>query len=299
MKKTILLSFVICILLVASLAIVSADRDNDYKKSYDKKWDNVKAGSGDHNSLDKSAHKWKEDSKWKEKDEDNKNKKITICHYTSSENNPYQTISVSKNALKAHLKHGDSIGPCEETPIEPFCGDGILNAGEECDDGNLMDGDGCSALCITEETPIEPFCGDGLINLPEETCDDGNDINGDGCSAKCNNEIFMEYFFPKDDEGISVKDGTWGGMNFTDLDFIFKGYYLNPGTNYTLLRFTEYSLVNCLKFGMADTRGDLALFGDMKEGGQELWLVLSADVSCNTNTMAGGDEDLLEYLYAE
>lgn len=28
------------------------------------------------------------------------------------------------------------------------CGDGVLNAGEECDDGNNVDGDGCSATCV-------------------------------------------------------------------------------------------------------------------------------------------------------
>ncbi len=27
------------------------------------------------------------------------------------------------------------------------CGDGILNPGEECDDGNTVEGDGCSAVC--------------------------------------------------------------------------------------------------------------------------------------------------------
>jgi cysteine-rich repeat protein len=43
-----------------------------------------------------------------------------------------------------------SVGPvvCE---LEPFCGDGILDPGEECDDGNNLDGDGCSADCDVEE----------------------------------------------------------------------------------------------------------------------------------------------------
>ena len=32
----------------------------------------------------------------------------------------------------------------------PFCGDGYIQANEQCDDGNLNDFDGCSALCLDE-----------------------------------------------------------------------------------------------------------------------------------------------------
>ena len=38
--------------------------------------------------------------------------KVTICHRTASEKNPGVTITVSVNALPAHLRHGDTIGPC-------------------------------------------------------------------------------------------------------------------------------------------------------------------------------------------
>ncbi|MEM7402972.1 MAG: DUF4215 domain-containing protein [Myxococcota bacterium] len=63
-----------------------------------------------------------------------------------------------------------------------FCGDGTVDAAhaEQCDDGNAVDGDGCSALCIKE------FCGDGILQPQlNELCDDDNFINGDGCSSLC------------------------------------------------------------------------------------------------------------------
>ncbi|HWN68301.1 MAG TPA: DUF4215 domain-containing protein, partial [Haliangium sp.] len=57
------------------------------------------------------------------------------------------------------------------------CGDGNVDAGEDCDDGNLSDEDGCNSQCETE-------CGNGTIE-PSEGCDDGNAMDGDGCNAMC------------------------------------------------------------------------------------------------------------------
>ncbi len=42
------------------------------------------------------------------------NGKVTICHHTGSMNHPTQTITVSESALRAHLAHGDTLGPCPD-----------------------------------------------------------------------------------------------------------------------------------------------------------------------------------------
>jgi cysteine-rich repeat protein len=58
------------------------------------------------------------------------------------------------------------------------CGNGVVEPGEECDDGNTTAGDGCSATCRRE------VCGNGVLD-PGEECDDGNTTPGDGCTATC------------------------------------------------------------------------------------------------------------------
>jgi cysteine-rich repeat protein len=91
--------------------------------------------------------------------------------------------------------NGNGIGDaCDGEPCS-ICGDGLVRGAEQCDDGNLEDGDGCSGTCGLEQgwtcpNPgqlCEPICGDDLVRGSEE-CDDGNLVDGDGCSATCTSD---------------------------------------------------------------------------------------------------------------
>ena len=81
------------------------------------------------------------------------------------------------------------------------CGNGLIEAnyGEECDDLNLIPGDGCGVQCQVERgyecprntEPSEcslviggPTCGNGKKSNSEE-CDDANRNSGDGCTENC------------------------------------------------------------------------------------------------------------------
>ena len=60
---------------------------------------------------------------------------------------------------------------------ELLCGNGDLNAGEECDDGNTDDGDCCSSACTFE--PLSAPCEDGDACTVGDTCDaQGNCVGG-------------------------------------------------------------------------------------------------------------------------
>ena len=71
------------------------------------------------------------------------------------------------------VKPGNDVGP-----VLRACGNGVIERGEECDDGNTVDGDGCDSNCTFTA------CGNGVKTAGED-CDDGNTVDGDGCSSLC------------------------------------------------------------------------------------------------------------------
>ncbi len=74
------------------------------------------------------------------------------------------------------------------TSCTPICGDGIKTKGEACDDGKNTGGYGkCAPGCV-----LGPRCGDGIVQAAEgEQCDDGNLVSGDGCSGTCQTDVVV------------------------------------------------------------------------------------------------------------
>lgn len=89
---------------------------------------------------------------------------------------------------------GTTTFTLEVTCVIAVCGDGVIGAGETCDDNNTNDGDHCSSSCQIETGSVcygTPSvcgpalqCGNGVIEAGE-TCDDGNASAADGCSDTC------------------------------------------------------------------------------------------------------------------
>lgn len=86
------------------------------------------------------------------------------------------------------------VGVCHQGAcVSSGCGNGLVETGEVCDDGNTLSGDGCSADCRSHET-----CGNGIVDVGEQ-CDCGTfgsvavgctSENSDAsglCSSSCRN----------------------------------------------------------------------------------------------------------------
>jgi cysteine-rich repeat protein len=74
------------------------------------------------------------------------------------------------------------------------CNNGVVDPGEQCDDGNLNNHDGCSTgcqilsgwACAGKKSICHESCGYGTVERDfGEECDDQNAQGGDGCSRTC------------------------------------------------------------------------------------------------------------------
>ncbi|MBU4315146.1 IPT/TIG domain-containing protein [Patescibacteria group bacterium] len=136
------------------------------------------------------------------------------------------TCSISSAVCSAEIACPYSTSTCGRTGVG-CCGNGTTDLHEECDDGGIISGDGCSSMCLNEGSRmVGATCGNGDIaheyGTGGEECDDGNTSSGDGCSSICLNEgstsitqvsaecgdgIIYPPFETCDDGGVANGDG--------------------------------------------------------------------------------------------
>ena len=120
-----------------------------------------------------------------------------IVNFGESCDPPGEAVPPENNICRSDCTYcGDGIQQasesCDDGNSDQFdacrndctrCGDGVVQSqfGEVCDDGNLIPNDGCSNECTP---PITPICGDGIVQAGE-SCDDGNASDDDGCRNDC------------------------------------------------------------------------------------------------------------------
>jgi len=150
-------------------------------------------------------------------------------------------------------------GRCVETASSAgcapaSCGDGRVENGETCDDGDRDDTNACTNACANA------VCGDGSLYAADEKCDDHNLVGGDGCSVVCG----ADAVFIAVGESFSCAVGTtgavqcWGANFFGNLgngDNSTRGYgasdmgvhlpAVNLGTGKTALSVAAYGSTAC------------------------------------------------------
>ena len=113
------------------------------------------------------------------------NGKVTICHVPPGNPGNAHTISVSPNAVDAHLRHGDHCGECS---VAMKC-----ETDTDCDDSNACTIDLCKPEIGCQNTPIDScFDGDsctidecdpeiGCVYTPID-CEDGDPCTINECA---------------------------------------------------------------------------------------------------------------------
>ena len=103
----------------------------------------------------------------------------------------------------------------------PICGNGIIEASEQCDDENTLNGDGCSSICEIEI----PSCGLTSASWREDIGMEGNGIILDVNEQNCQGKLF-KYDIYEDDMLI---DDLIDSFISTSLNPIWIMQYVDDG----------------------------------------------------------------------
>jgi fibro-slime domain-containing protein len=139
----------------------------------------------------------------------------------------------------------DGLNPIDQAK----CGNGMQDPNEQCDDGNKMAGDGCSAICQIpagwscsgwpSTCNMAGVCGDGILGA-SEACDDANMAAGDGCSADCKTvetgyecRVPGRKCVPLCGDGMKIGMEQCDDMNTNNMDGCSATCQLEPGATCT------------------------------------------------------------------
>ncbi len=105
-------------------------------------------------------------------------------------------------------------GACVECRSREFCGDGVVNGAEACDNGLNISSYADSVDACGPECVDPPYCGDGMVHPGLEWCDEGDAGNTgeyDGCTADCELGPYCGDGTVDEEAGETCDDGIRNG----------------------------------------------------------------------------------------
>lgn len=170
--------------------------------------------------------------------------KVQICHVPPGNPSNFHTITVSDNAVQAHLGHGDLLGSCS------------AHCDQLCDDGNACTIDACDANehCSATHPPVS--CDDGNLctidtcdptggcSSPPKTCQDSNLCTVDTCDPLTGSCAFPPSACPTG-QACNPANGNCESSDPCAPNPCVHGTCQASGSNYTCTCASGWTGMNC------------------------------------------------------